>query len=231
MKNKAEFKLWISQFDSDVINSYPQKVVSVKNKFFFREVVIQNVSTHEDFELFDFPKEKGEKDYLESTNLVDYENSIIKEAYENLKLSEMSNSEAIKTALSFVKSTVQFDMDLAKQIGRGKSSGRSASKTLQLKKGTCGECVNLFASFMRLKGIPCKFITGFCIDMNGNRHSLHAWAEVFDQNIGWFAVCPQSGLWGVPNFFVKTHQGLDFDDSGANFSKIFFMVKYAKKVE
>ena len=57
MKNKAEFKLWISQFDSDVINSYPQKVVSVKNKFFFREVVIQNVSTHEDFEFFDFPKE------------------------------------------------------------------------------------------------------------------------------------------------------------------------------
>ena len=100
MKNKAEFKLWISQFDSDVINSYPQKVVSVKNKFFFREVVIQNVSTHEDFELFDFPKEKGEKDYLESTNLVDYENSIIKEAYENLKLSEMSNSEATRFVLS-----------------------------------------------------------------------------------------------------------------------------------
>ena len=61
MKNKAEFKLWISQFDSDVINSYPQKVVSVKNKFFFREVVIQNISSHEDFEMFDFPKEKGER--------------------------------------------------------------------------------------------------------------------------------------------------------------------------
>lgn len=231
MEKRCEFTMILNQFDRSVLDSFPQKLISVKKSFLGFKVVVQNVSTNENFESFDFPKEKGCNDFLESTDLVDFENPIIKESYENLKLAQMNNLDAIKSALAFVKNTVQFDMDLAKQIGRGKSSGRCASQTLQTKKGTCGECVNLFASFMRLKGIPCKFITGFCIDMNGKKHSLHAWAEVFDKEIGWFPVCPQSGMLGVPNFFVKTHQGLDFDDSGANFSKMFFMLKSTKKVE
>ena len=138
MEKKCEFTMILNQFDRSVLDSFPQKLISVKKSFLGFKVVVQNVSTNENFESFDFPKEKGCNDFLESTDLVDFENPIIKESYENLKLAQMNNLDAIKSALAFVKNTVQFDMDLAKQIGRGKSSGRCASQTLQTKKqATC----------------------------------------------------------------------------------------------
>jgi transglutaminase-like putative cysteine protease len=84
---------------------------------------------------------------------------------------------------------------------------------------------------MRLKSIPCKFITGLCLSLTNNRHSLHVWAEVYDETLGWVPVCPQSGCFGVPRFFVKTHQGLDFNDAGANFSKFLFKLKGFKEIE
>lgn len=231
MEKKIEFTMILNQFDEEVMNSFPQKLVSVKKSFFGSKIVVQNESTHLETESFNFVKEKGQKDFLKSSVLVDYENPLIKECYKNLKLEEMNNLEAIKTALQFVKTTIQFDMDLAKEIGSGKSSGRCASKTLEMKKGTCGECVNLFAALMRLKSIPCKFISGLCLSLTNNRHSLHAWAEVYDENLGWIPVCPQSGGFGVPRFFVKTHQGLDFDDTGAKFSKLLFKLKGFKEIE
>ena len=231
MEKKIEFTMILNQFDETVMNSFPQKLVSVKKSFFGSKVIVQNESTHIETESFNFCKEKGNINYLEATELVDYENPIIKKCYDDLKLSEMTTMDAIKCALAFVKQTIQFDMSLAKEIGSGRTSGRSASKTLESKMGTCGECVNLFASLMRLKSIPCKFVTGLCIDLNGKRHSLHAWAEVFDENLGWIPVCPQSGLFGVPRFFVKTHQGLDFDDTKVKFSKMLFRLKSFKEIE
>ena len=42
---------------------------------------------------------------------------------------------------------------------------------------------------------------------------------------------PQSGCFGVPRFFVKTHQGIDFDDTGAKFSKLLFKLKGFKEID
>ena len=98
MEKKIEFTMILNQFDETVMNSFPQKLVSVKKSFFGSKIVVQNESTHLETESFNFVKEEGQKDYLKSSVLVDYENPLIKECYKNLKLEEMNNLEAIKTA-------------------------------------------------------------------------------------------------------------------------------------
>lgn len=95
-----------------------------------------------------------------------------------------------------------------------------ALTVLKRSKGTCGEFANVFVALMRLNNIPCKYIQGYMITPYGQ--SLHAWAEFYDENIGWIPVDPQGGMFGVSQYHVKMLEGVDFSMIGADFSSLKF---------
>ena len=67
MEKKIEFTMILNQFDEAVMNSFPQKLVSVKKSFFGSKIVVQNESTHLETESINFVKEKGQKDFLQNS--------------------------------------------------------------------------------------------------------------------------------------------------------------------
>lgn len=79
-------------------------------------------------------------------------------------------------------------MELARKIGKGESKTQSALKTLERRKGTCSEYINLFIAIMRNLGIPTRFITGVIVEKE--RTNYHAWAECYLEDVGWIGVCP-----------------------------------------
>ena len=65
MEKKIEFTMILNQFDEAVMNSFPQKLVSVKKSFFGSKIVVQNESTHLETESFNFSKRKRPKGFFE----------------------------------------------------------------------------------------------------------------------------------------------------------------------
>ncbi len=108
-------------------------------------------------------------------------------------------------ALRWVATNILYDSDLADRIGNGESDTRSSTDVLELRKGTCSECANLFLALMRYKRIPAAYITGFAF-----KYGYHAWAEVYLDGPGWVSVDPQAGTVGVSTGHIKLFRSVDF---------------------
>ena len=158
--------------------------------------------------------------------LVEYIENVM-DIYHKLDLSSLSEYQCAKTILTFLVSVLKYDNELAAEISSGLSYGKSASWVLENKKGTCGEYSNLFIALMRLKGIPCKFVTGlYC---SSGQVTFHAWAEFYDSRNGWIAVEPQGGILGVSSNHIKLKEGIDFADTNFDMAKCDFKIRCIKK--
>ncbi len=62
-----------------------------------------------------------------------------------------------------------------------------AEEALKRGIGDCDEFTDLFMTIARMRGIPCRRITGFFISNEGNAER-HAWAEVLTPRFGWITV-------------------------------------------
>lgn len=227
---KRIFVVQANQYDEKVLDSFPQKILSVKKKKDYSIIKIKTTGCINKIDDFKFDTEKNaDKTFLEITELIDFDSENIRILSERLDLSDINEIAAAKTALLFIRSAIKYDSHLANEISQGKSIGKSASETLDLGKGTCGECSNLFIALMRLNGIPCKFVSG--VYYSGKQTMLHAWAEFYDSEKGWIPVDVQSGTLGISCFHIKLLEGLDFVDSGADFSKILFKIKSEKAIK
>jgi len=73
---------------------------------------------------------------------------------------------------------------------RPKNQERRLGAEQAIEKGTgdCDELTDLFMTLARMRGIPCRRITGFFIADEGRHAERHAWAEILTQKFGWVTV-------------------------------------------
>lgn len=239
LNKEKYYKLEINQFDYLVLNSYPQTVIDIKSK---KNKSIIKLKTHgtmnkynsrscnTDNEGSSYVKNSfsdKEKKYLQSSDLIDYNAENIKFIYNKLQFSTLSEFQSAKAILNFLVAVIKYDRKLAEEIGSGSNYGKSASWVLENKKGTCGEYTNLFIALMRLRGIPCKFVTG--LYYSSQQVSFHAWAEFYDNNNGWVAVDPQAGMIGITSNHIKLMEGIDLKDTNFHMANCNFKIKQTIK--
>lgn len=230
-QNKAFYKIETNQFDQKVVDSSPQKLISIKNKKDSAVIKLEVADCAGKIDSLKFEKALySEETFLNQTDLIDFESDEIQTLSKKLSLETMEPLKAVKTALIFTKSSLQYDRALAVEIGSGSSSGRSASETLREGRGTCSEYANVFIALMRLNNIPCKFISGLYVNEREPssktkksavpQFMLHAWAEVYIPEMGWIPCDPQAGFFGTTKNHIKLLEGSDFTTCGADFSRI-----------
>lgn len=219
-----EFSFVTNQYDEKVLSSAPQKLISLKKIGAQSEITVRGKDSFHNFSKTKFSKNKDDLDkYLQKTDFIDFDNEEVIQLSENLNLSELEPIACAKTILKSINQNtgfIKYDNALAADISLGYTFGRSASETLKTTMGTCGEFANVFVALMRLNNIPCKYICGCCLDPSYS--TLHAWAEFYDEKLGWIPVDPQAGILGVLPNYIKRLEGIDFPDTGSDFSKIKF---------
>jgi transglutaminase-like putative cysteine protease len=84
----------------------------------------------------------------------------------------------------------QFD-----RIVRNTGAPIAAEKTLIKGKGACRDLAVLFMQCARTVGLAARFVSGYkWSDDSGEKHNMHAWAEVFLPGGGWRGFDPSTGL-------------------------------------
>jgi len=63
-----------------------------------------------------------------------------------------------------------------------------ADQALRTGSGDCDEFTDLFITLARIRGIPCRRLTGYFIHQTNNEAEPHAWAEIFSQTSGWIPI-------------------------------------------
>lgn len=233
LNKEKYYKLEINQFDYSVLNSYPQTVIDIKNKKNKVVVKLKTQGTLNSYNLETSNTElkncfsDREKKYLKSSDLIDYNDSNIVVIYKKLQLSTLSEFQCAKAILKFLTAVIKYDSNIAKEISSGLNYGKSASWVLENNKGTCGEYTNLFIALMRLRGIPCKFVTG--LYYSDQQVTFHAWTEFYDNNNGWVAVDPQGGMIGITSNHIKLMEGIDLKDTNFNMVTCNFKIKQITK--
>lgn len=230
--NKEKYyKLEINQFDCEVLNSYPQTVIDIKNKKNKSIIKLKTHGTLNEYNLMSSNINDGSitdaKKYLQSSDLIDYSEENIEFIYNKLQLSALSEFQCAKTILNFLSAVIKYDRKLAEEISLGSCYGMPASWVLKNQKGTCGEYANLFIALMRLRGIPCKFITG--LYYSERQSTFHAWAEFYDNKKGWVAVDPQGSIIGVTSNHIKLMEGIDFKETNFDMANCNFKIKQITK--
>ncbi len=91
---------------------------------------------------------------------------------------------------------------------------KKSSWVLKNKYGVCDELTNLFASILRSKGIPVKFISGVVYSASNQKFENHGWAEVYFPEHGWL---PFDMTYMQYGWIDATHVKLEeSEDSGAS---------------
>ncbi|NLK45414.1 MAG: transglutaminase domain-containing protein [Treponema sp.] len=223
-KYTVDIQLDTNQFDLSVVDCIPQKLIDITDFGTVSRLTIRCKNSFDDFSKTKFSKNnKDIEKYLQETEYIDFYNSVVIDLSRKLNLSELSPMDCAKAVLQNINQStgfIEYDSQLALQISSGITYGYPASEVLKKSKGTCGEFANVFVALMRLNNIPCKYIQGYMITPNGQ--SIHAWAEFYDENIGWIPVDPQVGMFGVSPYHVKMLEGVDFSKTGADFSSLMF---------
>lgn len=67
---------------------------------------------------------------------------------------------------------------------------------------------HVFVAALRGIDIPARFVTGYVLDAEGSPARLHAWAEGWDDGLGWIGFDPSANLCPMENY-VRLAAGLD----------------------
>lgn len=63
-----------------------------------------------------------------------------------------------------------------------------ADQALRTGRGDCDEFTDLFITLARIRGIPCRRLTGYFIHQTNNDAEPHAWTELLSPTLGWIPV-------------------------------------------
>lgn len=207
----------------EAVNSYPQKLLEVCENS--DTAVIVRIKTFNEWEdvqtvnklrtapyIFDKVYDRNLHRYLQPTTYVNSQSEMTKQvADSSFTGKEKTMVEVIRKALS-VSSKLKFDNHLAQRIYNGELNCISSDVALKSRTGTCSESTNIFLALMRNRNIPVRFVSGMVFSQ-GNM-TFHAWAEVWFDGFGWWAVDPQTGNEMTPYYFYKLHTGTDSHDCG-----------------
>ena len=209
----------------DAVGSFPQKILSIEeNSDSLKVVKLSTFNEWEDstavFHLSNtlYNPNKNYPDsieqYLNPTRLINCNSSVTKHIADSLfDGNEVTLYQIIDKALQFSASII-YDESLANDISNGKILGKSSDISIKKMSGTCGESANVFIAIMRYMRVPTRFVTGYIWNEAENISSGHAWAEVFLDGFGWWAVNPQSAGTALPYYAYKILAGRDIEHLG-----------------
>jgi len=63
-----------------------------------------------------------------------------------------------------------------------------ADKAFLVGTGDCDEFIDLFITLARIRGIPCRRLTGYFIRNEKAEAEPHAWGEILSPNLGWIPI-------------------------------------------
>ncbi len=95
---------------------------------------------------------------------------------------------------------------------------KSTTKTvLETGAGVCQDFAHLLLGLLRLRGIPCRYVSGYLhVPPVGDEPSQsHAWVEAYSPTLGWLAIDPTHHLVPDERYVVVAH-GRDYDDVPPN---------------
>jgi len=117
--------------------------------------------------------------FLEETEYIEVNDSEL-QSKAMIEFNSNSEIETISEITKWVNTNIQYDFE------NYYNGVYSAKQTYNSGAGVCDEFANLTAAFMRIKGIPARYVTGISYD--GERFGLHGWVEVYLPNTGWIGV-------------------------------------------
>lgn len=217
-QNAVEYSVSAQKIDIGAMDSYPQRVLSHSTD---GNIIQVNVRVELDnrryqqtpLESYEYPPEVSR--FLMPSEKIESDSPIIAELSGSIAKDEKDILRIAESAVKWISKNIKYDTALAERISRGESDSESALATIESKKGTCGECANVFIAIMRSKGVPARFASGVIYE-----GGEHAWAEVFLHNTGWVPVEPQGGYLGITNRYIKLFDGADFAEIGVGLDEI-----------
>ena len=118
-----------------------------------------------------------DKDFLIETECIDYNNLIIQEKVNELKLNSDSQLKYIENAYRFVRDEISHSWDIKSEV-----VSRKASEVLMNRTGICWTKSSLLAAFLRANGIPSGISYQFLTRADDNAddgYIIHALNTVF----------------------------------------------------
>jgi len=85
----------------------------------------------------------------------------------------------VKQANTYITTTIKYPEKQEKRLG--------ADQVLRTGSGDCDEFTDLFITLARMRGVPCRRLTGYFIHRT-NEAEPHAWAELFSPINGWVPI-------------------------------------------
>ena len=118
-------------------------------------------------------KSNNISDYLEPSEIIDYNSEEIKEIVKKIKRESTSTMETIKNAYEFVRDNISHSADI-----NGKVVTCNASEVLKAKEGICYAKSHLLAAILRSLNIP----TGFCYQKLVLEDDIKPWLIIHGLN-------------------------------------------------
>ncbi|MFH1256052.1 MAG: transglutaminase domain-containing protein [Candidatus Diapherotrites archaeon] len=135
----------------------------------------------------------AQKEFLKQSDYIEVNDQALRSKAQ-LEFQSDSGLETIRGITEWVNDNIEYDFaDYYAGVW-------SAKQTYESGKGVCDEFSNLAAAFLRIKGIPAKYVSGVSFD--GKRFGNHGWLEVFQPGKGWIGVDP---TYGEAGYLDATH--------------------------
>jgi hypothetical protein len=86
----------------------------------------------------------------------------------------------VHAAYTYITMKIKYPENQDKRLG--------ADQALRTGTGDCEEFTDLFITLARIRGVPCRRLTGYFIHYANNEAEPHAWAEIQSPTLGWIPI-------------------------------------------
>jgi hypothetical protein len=140
-------------------------------------------------------KVQGQDKFLQQTTYIESDDAELK-TKAGMEFTSSSELETIRQITEWVKNNITYDFE------NYYNGIWSAKDTYKNRAGVCDEFANLTAAFLRIKGIPTKYVIGISFD--GKLFGNHGWNKAFI-NGKWIGV---DSTYGEAGYLDATHISL-----------------------
>ncbi len=146
--------------------------------------------------------------YLASSRYIESNDETLS-AKASLEFQSDSELDTIREITQWVNTSIRYDREPYYTGDAQHPNGVwSAVETYQNRAGVCDEFANLTAAFLRIKGIPARYVSGISFD--GTRFGNHGWIEAYLPGSGWIGVDSTYGEAGyVDAMHLALGRGVD----------------------
>ena len=126
-----------------------------------------------------FPKALQQK-YKQSSKYWPLNSEILQDFSEEKWFETDDLSDWVKSIYYFIKDILKYREKQDKRLG--------ANEAILTRTGDCDEFTDLFITITRMRGIPCRRLTGYFIERKKAIPEAHAWGEILSPIKGWIPI-------------------------------------------